>query len=69
MAEDMLWAKGLPLDAAIHRFTVGDDPVVDLALAPHDALGSAAHARMLAKVGLLPEADMKALVACPARAP
>ncbi|WP_224365669.1 argininosuccinate lyase [Hyalangium versicolor] len=59
----MLWSKGLPLDAAIHRFTVGDDPQVDLALAPHDALGSAAHARMLARVGLLPEADMRALVA------
>lgn len=60
---DTLWSKGLPLDAAIHRFTVGDDPVVDLALAPHDALGSAAHARMLARVGLLPEADMRKLVA------
>ncbi|MDY7230584.1 argininosuccinate lyase [Hyalangium rubrum] len=62
MAEDRLWAKGLPLDAAIHRFTVGEDPVVDLALVPHDALGSAAHARMLARVGLLPESDMRALV-------
>ena len=63
MADNTLWSKGLPLDAAIHRFTVGDDPWVDLALAPHDALGSAAHARMLARVGLLPEADMRALVA------
>jgi argininosuccinate lyase len=63
VAEDMLWAKGLPLDAVIHRFTVGDDPVVDLALVPHDALGSAAHARMLLRVGLMPEADMRALVA------
>jgi argininosuccinate lyase len=63
VADDTLWSKGLPLDAAIHRFTVGDDPVVDLALVPHDALGSAAHARMLAQVGLLPEADMRALVA------
>ncbi len=63
MAESVLWSKGLPLDEAIHRFTVGDDPVVDLALVPHDALGSAAHARMLARVGLLPEADMRALVA------
>ncbi|MFL5350277.1 MAG: argininosuccinate lyase [Hyalangium sp.] len=60
---DTLWSKGLPLDSAIHRFTVGDDPWVDLALAPHDALGSAAHARMLAHVGLLPEADMRKLVA------
>ncbi len=63
MADDTLWSKGLPLDAAIHRFTVGDDPVVDLALAPHDALGSAAHARMLTHVGLLPAANMRALVA------
>ncbi len=62
MADTTLWSKGLPLDATIHRFTVGEDPVVDLALVPHDALGSAAHARMLARVGLLPEADMRALV-------
>src|SRR5688572_26367887 len=62
VADNTLWSKGLPLDAAIHRFTVGDDPVVDLALVPHDALGSAAHARMLARVGLMPEADMRALV-------
>ncbi|NOJ80193.1 argininosuccinate lyase [Myxococcus xanthus] len=59
---DTLWGKGLPLDAAIHRFTVGNDPVVDLALAPHDALGSAAHARMLARVGLLKDAEAQALV-------
>ncbi len=63
MADNTLWSKGLPLDATIHRFTVGDDPWVDLALAPHDALGSAAHARMLSRVGLLPEVDMRALVA------
>ena len=60
---DTLWAKGTPLDAAIHRFTVGNDPVVDLTLAPHDALGSAAHARMLAHVGLLRHDEAKALVA------
>ncbi len=59
---DTLWGNGLPLDAAIHRFTVGDDPVVDLALAPHDALGSAAHARMLAHVGLLKQEEARALV-------
>ncbi|MFP2905065.1 argininosuccinate lyase [Pyxidicoccus sp. 3LFB2] len=60
---DTLWGKGTPLDAAIHRFTVGNDPVVDLALAPHDALGSAAHARMLAHVGLLRDDEAKVLVA------
>nr|WP_225937465.1 argininosuccinate lyase [Myxococcus sp. RHSTA-1-4] len=57
-----MWGKGAPLDAVIHRFTVGDDPVVDLALAPHDALGSAAHARMLAHVGLLRAEEARALV-------
>ncbi|NMO17263.1 argininosuccinate lyase [Pyxidicoccus fallax] len=59
---DTLWGKGAPLDAVIHRFTVGDDPVVDLSLAPHDALGSAAHARMLAHVGLLRAEEARALV-------
>jgi len=43
-----LWAKDLPLDEAIHRLTVGEDPQTDLALVAWDALGSAAHARMLA---------------------
>ena len=58
-----LWSKGLPLDEAIHRFTVGEDPELDTVLLVHDALGSAAHARMLAKVGLLPANDADALVA------
>lgn len=58
-----LWAKGLPLNEVIHRFTVGDDPALDLILAPFDAVGSAAHAWMLASVGLLEKADAEALVA------
>ena len=58
----MLWEKGLPLDAAIHRFTVGDDPGLDQRLLCFDALGSAAHARMLAHVGLLAPRDAQALV-------
>ena len=57
-----LWAKDLPLDVAIHRFTVGEDPDTDLALLPWDALGSAAHARMLAATGLLEASDASALV-------
>ena len=58
----MLWAKGLPLDQAIHRFTVGEDPQLDLQLLPFDCLGSAAHARMLTEVGLLTAADGQQLV-------
>lgn len=57
-----LWAKDLPLDALVHRFTVGDDPELDLQLLPWDCVGSAAHARMLARAGLLPDAEARALV-------
>ncbi len=57
-----LWAKDLPLDAVVHRFTVGEDPDTDLALLVWDAKGSAAHARMLGATGLIPEADATALV-------
>jgi argininosuccinate lyase len=57
-----LWSKGLPLDAAIHRFTVGDDPVTDRALLAHDCVGSAAHARTLHAAGLLGGEDLAALL-------
>ncbi|MBI4913294.1 MAG: argininosuccinate lyase [Acidobacteria bacterium] len=57
-----LWAKDLPLDAVIHRFTVGEDPELDLQLLPWDCLGSAAHARMLAEAGLLPGSEARLLV-------
>jgi argininosuccinate lyase len=58
-----LWAKDLPLDQAIHQFTVGRDPEIDLKLYPFDCIASAAHARMLGKVGLLPGADVAPIVA------
>jgi argininosuccinate lyase len=57
-----LWAKDLPLDEELHRFTVGDDPETDLCLLAGDALGSAAHARMLGETGFLPEPEARALV-------
>lgn len=57
-----LWSKGLPLDEVIHRFTVGEDPQLDRQLLPYDAFSSAAHALMLAHVGLLPRKDAAALV-------
>jgi len=57
-----LWAKDLPLDVAIHHFTVGEDPDTDLTLLAWDALGSAAHAKMLAATGLLSAQDAAALV-------
>lgn len=57
-----LWFKDLPLDLALHRFTVGAEPFTDLALLPWDALGSAAHALTLAKDGFLSTADVQQLV-------
>ena len=57
-----LWAKDLPLDEELHRFTVGDDPETDLHLLAADATGSAAHARMLGETGFLAEGEARALV-------
>lgn len=61
--EGQLWAKGLPLDQAVHRFTVGEDPATDLTLVPFDALGSAAHALTLVRGGWLEPTDGARLVA------
>ncbi len=57
-----LWDKGGELDAAVHRFTVGDDPQLDRQLVHWDCLGSAAHARTLAKAGLLSDAELRSLL-------
>ena len=48
-----LWSKGEPLNALIHRFTVGDDPNWDAQLFGFDCMASAAHAQMLARAGLI----------------
>ncbi|NJC26018.1 argininosuccinate lyase [Neolewinella antarctica] len=50
-----LWEKDYTLDQRIADFTVGRDRELDLELAPFDILGSLAHVRMLAEVGLLDE--------------
>ena len=48
-----LWDKGAAIDKKIEAFTIGQDKVLDLALAPFDILGSLAHAAMLQQIGLL----------------
>jgi len=57
-----LWDKGGALDAVIHRFTVGDDPLWDRHLVHWDCLGSAAHARTLHRAGWLSDAELHALL-------
>jgi len=56
-----LWSKGIELDAAIERFTVGDDAILDSRLVRADVLGSLAHTRMLEEVGLLEGRQSKAI--------
>lgn len=57
-----LWDRGTALDATIERFTVGRDPELDRELVAYDALGSAAHARMLVRIGVLEEAALAPLL-------
>ena len=56
-----LWDKGLPLDERVLRYTAGEDHVLDARLVPYDVRGSIAHAEMLAKTGLISEADCSAI--------
>ena len=42
------------IDADVLKYTVGDDPVLDLRIAEYDAVGSAAHATMLARMRVNP---------------
>ena len=57
-----LWEKGEDLNQRVHDFTVGDDPSVDLELVYWDLVGSAAHARMLQKIGLLSKDELTKLL-------
>ncbi|MCC6748099.1 MAG: argininosuccinate lyase [Deltaproteobacteria bacterium] len=57
-----LWDRGEELDALVARFTVGTDPELDRVLVAHDALASAAHATMLARIGVLSAAELSTLL-------
>jgi len=57
-----LWDRGSAVDRVVERFTVGRDPELDVRLLPFDALASAAHATMLAEIGILTAAERQALV-------
>ncbi len=58
-----LWSKAnTGTSKLVEEFTVGRDKEFDLLLAPFDVLGSIAHAKMLATVGLLSESETEILV-------
>jgi argininosuccinate lyase len=56
-----LWQKNTDSLKEVEKFTVGKDRELDMFLAPYDALGSLAHIKMLNKVGLLSESELRDL--------
>lgn len=59
-----LWSKdNTDTSRLVEKFTVGRDKEFDLLLAPFDVLGSIAHAKMLASVGLLTNEEAEQLIA------
>jgi len=56
-----LWFKGMKLNALIEKFTVGNDHILDSRLVKADVLGSLAHAKMLAAVGLIEVKQLKCI--------
>ncbi len=61
MKPTRLWDKGYDVDATVHRFTVGDDYLLDLEMVEADCLGSVAHAMTLCKAGILTRAGVRKL--------
>ena len=57
-----IWEKGFSVNETIEKFTVGQDRVLDMHLAPFDMLASKAQANMLAKVGLISDAERQQLI-------
>jgi len=57
-----LWQKNTVVDKDIERFTVGRDPEMDMYLAPYDVLGSMAHVKMLASIGLIEKEELAVLL-------
>jgi argininosuccinate lyase len=58
-----LWQKNIESLKEVEKFTVGNDREFDQQLAPFDVLGSIAHAKMLAEVGLITKKEATQLIA------
>jgi argininosuccinate lyase len=56
-----LWDKGIAVDQAIEKFTVGQDRDLDMFFAEFDVLGSIAHAIMLQSIGLITKDELVTL--------
>ncbi len=56
-----LWNK-YKLNGEIENFTVGEDYILDQKLVEYDCIGSVAHAKMLAKIGILNQQELKKII-------
>ena len=56
-----LWEKNIPINKAVERFTIGQDPDFDLLLASYDVYGSLAHAAMLQEIDILSSQELMML--------
>lgn len=56
-----LWSKGIQATDIVEDFTVGNDRALDMRLAKYDVIGSKAHIKMLATIGLLAEDELDIL--------
>lgn len=57
-----LWEKENKTDSIIEKFTIGKDQELDMFIAKYDVQASMAHAKMLAKVGLISNAECNQLL-------
>jgi argininosuccinate lyase len=57
-----LWDKGYEIDKEVLAYTVGNDPALDQTLVPYDCAASAAHAKMLEKIGVLAPEELAQLL-------
>jgi len=57
-----LWKKDYNINKEIEKFTVGNDYLLDKKLVYYDCVASIAHAKMLKKIGVLNEAELKKLI-------
>ncbi len=57
-----LWSTSNTIDQLVETFSIGQDQTLDLQIAQYDIIGSMAHAKMLAHVKLISEAEKDALL-------
>jgi len=58
-----LWSEGTSeTNSKVFHFTVGKDYLMDQLLLPYDLRGSQAHAKMLAKIGILSQSELDDMI-------